>query len=209
VISPRYLPLVCALVGLALVPTLIHSYADTTVSDGRSTQAIPASLAGYQGTPSGRNATWGKRRFDSDDWMERTYKADGDTVKVSVIRSFDPKSLYHHPELAVAYGPNFVRGELKRFPQRPDVPVRMLYTDRDGGTVAMYVLHYDDRFVEDPIMFQLRTAGELLVSRRKPMTLFFVTDERAPASANNGSLLAARLLFAAIDRFLATGGGVR
>lgn len=203
-ISSRFLPIVCALVGLTLVPTLIHSYSDSTVRDGRATQMIPMSLAGYEGAPSGRNATWGKRRFESDDWMERIYKSGGDEVKLSVIRSYDPKSLYHHPELAVSYGPSWVRSEVKRFPQRSEIPIHMLYTD--GGAVAMYVLHYDDRFVQDPIMFQLRTAGELLFSGRKPMTLFFVTDQSVPSSADISTLPSASLLFAAIDRFLATGG---
>jgi hypothetical protein len=205
-ISTRFLSVVCALVGLALVPTLIHSYAETTVRDGLSTQVISTSLAGYQGVPSGRNATWGKRRFDSDDWMERDYTSNGDTVKLSVIRSFDPKTLYHHPELAIAYGPSYIRNEVRRFAQRPDVPVHMLYTDTDVGTVAMYALLYDNRFVEDPIGFQIRTAGELLFSRRKPMTIFFVTDQKVAASANIDTLPAANVLFAAIDSFLQRAG---
>jgi hypothetical protein len=204
VIANRFLPIVCALVALTLVPTLIHSYADSTVRDGRATETIPTSLAGYVGAPSGRNATWGKRRFESDDWMERIYKSSDDQVKLSVIRSYDPKSLYHHPELAVAYGPSWVRTEEKRFAQRPEIPVHMLYTDT-GGTVAMYVLHYDDRFVEEPITFQLRTAGELLFSGRKAMTLFFVTDESVPSAAGVDTLPSADLLFAAVDRFVASG----
>jgi hypothetical protein len=205
-ISGRFLPIVCALVGLTLVPTLIHSYSDSVIRDGRATQTIPTSLAGYEGVPSGRNATWGKRRFESDDWTERMYTSGGDAVKLSVIRSYDLKSLYHHPELAVSYGPSWVRSEVKRFSQRPEIPVHMVYTDSDGGPVAMYVLLYDDRFVPDPIMFQIRTAGELLFSGRKDMTLFFVTDESVPSAANIDTLPSAGLLFAAIDRFLASGG---
>lgn len=205
-ISTRFLSVVCALVGLTLVPTLIHSYAETEVRDGLSTQVISTSLAGYEGVPSGRNATWGKRRFDSNDWMERKYTSNGDEIKLSVIRSFDPKSLYHHPELAIAYGPSYVRSEVKRFAQRPEIPVHMLYTDKDGGTVAMYALEYDRGFVADPIRFQIRTAGELLFSRRKPMTIFFVADGNVPESANIDSLPAAKVLFAAIDSFLRKGG---
>jgi hypothetical protein len=208
-ISTRFLPIVCALVGLALVPTFIHSYSDYTVSDGRLTRTIPASLAGYEGSLSRRNATnatWGKWRFDSDDWIERVYKIGRDNVTLTVVRSYDPKSLYHHPELAVAYGPSYLRTDVRRFPQRLDIPVHLAYTDVDGGTVAMYVLHYDGRFIEDPIAFQLRTAGELLFSGRKPMTLFFVADASVPAAAKVDDLPSARLLFAAIDQFLGTRG---
>ena len=202
-ISTRFLPVVCALIAIALVPTFIHSYADSAITDGRSTAAIPTSLAGYEGRPSGRNATWGQRRFDSTDWTERIYNGAGDEVRLSVIRSYDAKALYHHPELAVAYGPSFLRTELRTFPDRPEVPVRVLYAE--DGTMALYALHYDDRFVRDPIRFQLRTAGELLFSGRKPMTLFFLTDQNVPRGTTAESLPSLSLLFAAIDRFTESG----
>ena len=196
-ISTRFLPALCVLVGLTLVPTLIHSYSDSTVHDGRSTTVIPETLAGYIGRASERNPTWGQRRFRSDDWTERIYRNANDEVKLSVIRSYDAKALYHHPELAVSYGPSYTTTEVRRFPVRPDVPVHVLHTD--SATLAMYALLYDDRFVDDPIRFQLRTAGELLFSGRKPMTLFFLTDERA--SADVETLPSIGLFFEAIDRF--------
>lgn len=200
-ISTRYLPIACALVAMSLVPTVIHSYLDTRVSDGLTTAAIPASLSGYDGRPSGRNASWGRRRFESEDWIERIYRSGTDEVKLTVVRSYDVKSLYHHPELAVAYGPSYLRTEVKRFVDRPEIPVRVLYGDT--GTTAMYTLHYDGRFVEDPLTFQLRTAGELLFSGRKAMTLFFLTIDNVPADSEIDTLPAIKLLFSAIDRFIA------
>jgi len=208
VISSRFLPIVCALVAVALVPTFIHSYTDSTVQDGRTTALVPASLAGYEGRPSGRNATWGQRRFESDDWMERIYRSGADEVKLTVVRSHDPKRLYHHPELAVAYGPSYLRTEVRRFAERPDVPVHVLYADSQA-TVAMYALHYDGAFVQDPILFQLRTAGELLFSGRKAMTLFFLTDESVADNTDIESLPSLGLFFAAIDRFTAGGGAAQ
>jgi hypothetical protein len=199
-ISTRFLPALCVIVGLTLIPTLIHSYSDSTVHDGRSTAIIPETLAGYIGRPSDRNATWGQRRFRSDDWTERIYRNASDEVKLSVIRSYDAKALYHHPELAVSYGPSYTTTEVRRFPVRPDVPVHVLHTD--SATLAMYALLYDERFVDDPIRFQLRTAGELLVSGRKPMTLFFLTDERA--SADVEALPSIGLFFEAINHFAGT-----
>src|SRR5688572_26522482 len=70
VISRRFLPLVCALIAMALVPTLIHSYFESTIEDGLTTATIPLSLAGYDGRPSGRDPSWGERRFESGDWIE-------------------------------------------------------------------------------------------------------------------------------------------
>jgi hypothetical protein len=193
--------MVCALAALALVPTVIHSYAGFTVRDGRSTSAIPASLADYPSMPSDRNSTWGQRRFDSFDWTERNYTAGAATIRLTVVRSYDLKALYHHPELAVAYRTSLDREHVEVAASRPDVPIHVLPPASEGGPGAMYVLHYDDRFVSDPIRFQIRTAGELLFSGRKAMTLFFVTDPSGRTTADLRSP-AGRILFGAIDSFL-------
>ena len=207
-ISTRFVPIICALVAVALVPTVIHSYADAKIVDDRTTATIPASLAGYDSVPSERNATWGQRRFESHDWIERIYRSANDQIKLSVIRSYDAKALYHHPELAISNGPSWVRSEVRRLSERPDIPVRVLYAD--SGPVSLYVLHYGDRFIQNPIAFQFRTAGELLFRGRQAMTLFFLTDER-PTGNDIDGLPALRLLFAAIERFTERSGdaGVR
>jgi hypothetical protein len=209
VISSRFVPAVCVLVAVALIPTYIHSYAASTVQDGRTTASIPGSLAQYQGTTSGRNATWGKRRFDSNDWTERIYRSSGDEVKLSVIRSFDPKTLYHHPELAVSYGPSWVNTEVRRLARRPDIPVHVLYTDVSDRTLGLYALHYGDAFVSDPIRFQFRTAAELLFSGRRAMTLFFLTDENVAPGIDIDNLPSIELFFDAIEHFVASGGPSR
>ena len=202
-IAPRYLPAICGLVALALIPTLVHSYSRDRGSDGLHSDAIPDSLADYAGRATTRNATWGKRRFDSDDWLERTYThPGGDEVILTVVRSYDPKRLYHHPELAIAYGTNFDTLQTRPLTGRPELPVHVLSPAPGVNARAIYALHYDGRFIEDPIMFQIRTAGELLFSKRKPMTIFFVLDPSVPPDTEIDSLGASRLLFAAIDSFL-------
>ncbi len=195
-ISTRYLPLVCALVAVALVPTFIHSYSDSAVRDGRTTAAIPMALAGYVGAPTDRNAGWGQRQFESDDWFERVYRSTRDEVTLAVVRSYDAKALYHHPELA-ATEDTFDRVEVRRFPQRADIPVFVLSTTTNR--VALYALQYEDSFVENPIRFQLLTAGEMLFSGRKAMTLFFLSDQNPGTEI--GSLPSLNLFFEAIDRF--------
>lgn len=209
--SARHAPVLCILVGLALVPAVMHSYVGVTASDGRTTAAIPAALAGFVGQPSGRNETWGKRRFDSDDWMERRYVSHGRPdpgmpadATLTVVRTYDLKAIYHHPELAVAYGPSFVSHEVVRFADRPQMPVHVL---RGAGeserAAAFYVLHYDDRFIEHPLRFQIEVAGRLLVSPRRPMTLFFVLVPGVPRDVGIDQLAASQLLVAAVDSFLA------
>jgi hypothetical protein len=205
-LSSRYAPAVCIALLLALVPTIIHSYAGLVVDDGRATASIPATLSAYSGLPTRRSPDWGKRYFDSHDWFEREYVAPGDKVVLTVVRSYDLKALYHHPELAVSYhSAKFDRHTTETVADRRDMPLHVL-TNSNDPAVAMYLLHYDGRFIDDPIRFQLRTAGELLFTGRQAMTLFFVLDEAAPESVAPVELPAARLLLEAVDRFVAPPG---
>lgn len=201
-ISFKYLPAVCVLAALAIVPTIIHSYSDAAIDDGLDVDGIAEVLDDATSVRTDRSATWGRRRFDTDDWIEREYRnmATGKRLTLTVVRSLDAKSVYHHPELAVADGIAFVGLDVRRFEDRPEIAVYVMRRGPGVQTGAMYALHYADAFVENPILFQLKNAGELLLSRRKPMTLFFVVDQ----DARDGDAAAARLLFAAVDSFIAT-----
>ena len=199
--SGRYVPILCVLVALALVPTIIHSYATDAEADGRTASSIPLALAGYQGVPTDRNATWGQRRFNSDDWIEREYTngSRGHRLILTVVRTYDAKSVYHHPELAVTYRrATFVNETVERVGEN-GVPVHVLKTldGREGS--ALYLLHYDSRFIDNPIAFQIRTAAELLFSRRKPMTLLFVFDPGNPGSGQIDGSPALTLALAAAN----------
>ena len=205
--SSRFAPAVCVALVLALVPTIIHGYVGMVATDALTTKAIPLVLDDYRGEPTSRPDNWGRRRFESHDWLERQYAGAGDSVVLTVIRSYDLKALYHHPELAVAYHfANFSGARIATMPTRRDMPVHVL---TGQGPVGLYVLHYDGRFVADPIRFQIRTAGELLFTGRKPMTLFFVRDDTAPEGVEPLKLPAARVLASAVDAFLAPASAVR
>jgi hypothetical protein len=208
-LSSRFAPAVFVALLVALVPTIIHSYAGLVTVDGRGTASIPPTLSSYTSTPSKRSQDWGERRFESYDWFERDYRRDADHVVLTVLRSFDLKALYHHPELAVAYHTTkFDQSVVRPLPNRPDVPVHIL-RNQLSGAIGMYVLHYDDRFIADPIRFQLRTAAELLLTRRKPMTLFFVLDATVPEGADALSLPAATILSEAVERFTGSATAAR
>jgi hypothetical protein len=202
-ISGRYAPVLCVLVGLALVPTTIHTYMNLTFSDGRRTSQLPEVLADYRAIAGKRNVGWGQRRFESDDWIDRRYIRGGDDVTLTVVRSYDLKALYHHPELAIAYhdGHAFQPERIERFPGRQAVPVHVLRAVAPDTAIAMYVLEYERMFVDNPIAFQIRTAGALLFSARKAMTLLFVEDANLPPNVDLTSAGVTRVLFAAVDRF--------
>ena len=200
-ISGRYAPAVCAVVALALVPTIIHSYAGTLVQDGRSAASIPMTLAGFTSVPSSRDAGWGKRRFESDDWFERRYLSGNDEVLLTVLRSYDLKRLYHHPELDVAYGAGYLTEDTIELKDAAGVPVHLLLASAENGGSAMYALHYGDEFVRNPLWFQVRLAGELLFSGRRPMTLLFARDIRGSKGRDPESFPSARVLAAAAEHF--------
>jgi hypothetical protein len=197
--SARYLPALAVLLVLALVPTVIHGYLGATVADGRSAAAIPLRLASVEGRPTDRPASVVFDTFAANDFVERQY---GPDLLLFVARAYDAKRLYHHPELAVAYGDAYERARIVRRPDRPDVPVHLL--EGRQGRLSVYALHYQDEFIADPIRFQLRNALTLLGRPRSLTTLFFVrargstdADVRSPAED---------LLHAAIDAFLSQPG---
>lgn len=188
-ISTRYAPAVTVLLALALIPTVRNTYVDARTPDGRSTQAIPAVLAGIAGSPTERGAGWAKKGLAADDAIERRY---GAGITLFVARSFDAKQLYHHPELAVAYGRSFNASGTRLAASRPDVTVHWLTGD---NVWAMYVLAYGDTFVSDPLRFELRRAITNLVRPRGAMTLFFVHGRGQPPPDSEA------LLVAAVDSF--------
>jgi hypothetical protein len=198
-ISARYAPTLLVLLTLALIPTVIHSYAGLTVQDGKSTATIPARLAGFAGAAGSRNAGWGQRHFGSTDWFSRQYVSPTATVTLTAVRAYDLKTLYHHPELAVAYDTPFSAYRVGPLAGHPDVPVHVLSDGR--GAIGLYVLLYDNAYVSDPLWFQLRTAGALLVGGRRPMTLLFARQTGVRPGSDPGASDAATILFAALDAF--------
>lgn len=200
-ISLRYAAPILALLSGALLPTFIHQYLGLTIDDGRKVDAIGWQLAGLTGEATSRRPSFGAA-YESHDWLERRYTGTAGEVTLFVARSFDAKHLYHHPENVVLRGKLFESRGTRRFEPRPDIPVHVLTSVGSGGELAAYALLYDDRFVDNPYLFQLRTSWELLIGGRKPMTLFFVHDaSKRPDTPLEGAL-AIRVLHEAIAHFI-------
>lgn len=200
-ISSRYAAPVAVLLALALVPTVIHSYRGATVVDGLTTASVPEQLDGMSSAPTTRGKKWVKSHFESEDWFERDYRAGTQEVRVFASRSYDAKRLYHHPELALLRGTETMPAGVSYGTARPDIPLHVLRTakgERKG--VAVYALLYDGKFIANPIRFQLRTSAELLLSGRKPLTLFMASD-LAGRAENLDAAPATRVLLAAIESF--------
>ena len=176
-ISGRFAPITAVLLSLALVPTVIHSYRGLTIDDGVTVGAIPEVLAGMPSKPTGRKTPWVEANFASADWFERTYRVGTEQVRLFAARSYDAKRLYHHPELAVLRGLAPAPAGRAILPGRPDVAIHVLTTSRANQSgIAVYALRYENQYVQNPILFQLRIAAELLLSGRRPTTLLMASD---------------------------------
>lgn len=204
-ISHRFAPITAALLGLALVPTVIHSYRGITIDDGLRVSAIPEVLAGAPSKATDRRARWVESNLAATDWIERNYRLGAENVRLFAARSYDPKRLYHHPELAVLRGTQTASAGRTVLPGRAEVPVHLLRTSR-GSLVgfAAYVLHYDGEYVANPLRFQVRTAGELLFSGRRAMTLILASDLSGADTAEGAPDM--ELLRMAVEAFEGTGG---
>lgn len=203
-VSTRYAAATGLLLGLALVPTTLHNYIGLRADDGKSIDAAaPPVVDGMPGSPTSRDAEWGRRAIAAHAFVERSYQPVGaPPVILTVARSFDAKQLYHHPELVVAYGMNVPDHEIVRLKTLPEVPIHVL-TGSEGGQSysVMYALVYDGTFVEDPARFQLGLSGKLLFSGRKPMTLIFTrSNGRLPRPVDASPQ--AEVIAAAVRGFL-------
>lgn len=201
-ISSRFAPATTLLLALSLGPTVIHNYRELKIDDGRTVNAIPEELNGLPSRATNRRAGWGHENLASEDWFERVHKTTTGDVRLFAARSYDPKKLYHHPELAILRGIETSPAPMSHLPGRPDVPMHVLGALHSSGRkgVAVYVLHYDNEFVAEPISFQLRTAAKLLFGGRRPMTLLLATDPSGSVDAPQDSQSAA-ILSAAVAAF--------
>ncbi len=202
--SPRYAIPTALLLVIALIPTVIHNYFGLTLDDGRNTAGIGIRLAGFDSRPTDRNSGWGEATFDCYDWFERTYRDEkGHTVRLFVCRSFNHKKLYHHPELALSYGKDMTRAETVSFKLPPVIDVSLLRSTSDKG-MASYALLYEDQFISTPILHQIKNSLQLLVSPRKPLTLFYVSDDEVDSHSSFDNTRMALILSRAIAQFIAT-----
>jgi hypothetical protein len=191
-VSRRYLGGLAALLALALIPTVLHTYVGVRIADGKKSRDVPADLLGNPWAETARNPAWVHDNFASDDFIERRFL----DVTLFVGRSYDPKSLYHHPELGLAYGQAFEPVTISTVATAAGpIPLHVLTGEHQ---LAVYALLYDGVFIADPVRFQLANALKMLIAPRRQMTLFFAHG--APASAPLDSL-AARAVVAAAEGF--------
>ncbi len=202
-ISSRYALPVAVLLLIALIPTIIHNYISPVADDGKSVRLISPVLIGFSSEPFLRhNDRWVKTLFGSEDWIERIYKdPKGNELKVFAARSYDYKKLYHHPELALSHGIELIDVGGITIPGEPEIPVHLLRSASGDGSAA-YVLLYEGEFIKDPVLHQFTESIKQMVSSRKVMTLFYISDTTSSADDEYSQSPSASILAAVIQSFI-------
>ncbi len=202
-ISSRFSLPVVLILALALVPTIIHNYMGLMIDDGLLLTRINSRLGAFASEPTSRKDQWVKDIFDSDDWFERSYRnQEGVQIRLFAARSYDHKRLYHHPELALSYGQNLKDDGIASIQLGQEkIPVHILRRTSGKG-VSAYALYYDGTFIENPIAHQVLDSLNLLVSGRKQLTIFYLSEQNAGGAEDFAGSPAAAVLVDAIRGFL-------
>ena len=162
---------------------------------------IKTVLNGFSSKPTQRNPRWATRAFASHDWVERHYQNDqGTTIRFFAARSYDQKRLYHHPETALSHAQNLTHEGVVQLPGHSEITVNLLRNNSRPGLVA-YTLLYDDDFISNPIIHQIKDSFKLLFAARRPMTIFYVSQSDTQLNSRFDQSDAALLLIAAIQSF--------
>lgn len=196
-ISTRLAPATLVVLCLALLPVGIHTYVGARADDGLRVAAIPEVLDGMRSEPEKRASNWGQRRFGTDEWFDRWYGTN-QRLRLAVVRTFDPKAVFHHPELAISYPEaSLGRATTERLPGGE--PVFVLRGIDEDRNLVIYALVADGQLVRNPYVSQMALAAKMLVGGRRPMTLVYVQDPR-PSAVPFGQQPAVRLLLAALEQ---------
>jgi len=183
-LSLRYVVALSACLLVALIPVVVHSYIQLEIDDCKTPWALmsesaPASNSG------GRRDAWMRERFQSSQWREGSFFADGLRFDFSIVRSYDAKRLYHRPENSLVEhsiverrGIEWVQTDSGALPIH-----RAYYGNSDPAILVAYLLVYRSSPIASPYWPQLRAAPVELFGGRRPMTLFLIQ-----AHGSSGSL---------------------
>lgn len=176
--STRFSLHVFLLAVIGLLPVARNHYLPNETDQRCAEMAMPVPSATQRVWP--EEPPWLSEAFDTDDWaVRRVIDDSGSEIVLYVVRSFDWKRLYHHPELAIAHGHDLRYSGVSRLREAPEVPLHTLRGQANG--VAVYSLVYDEVPIAEPIREQLYLGLKVLFRPRRPMTLVFGLRRNAPA----------------------------
>ena len=186
-LSNRYLRWIAAALLVALIPVIPHSYLKLKSNDCVSVQELCALCPGRMESESVGRRLAGQ--FGEVEWCAGTLPAEGNfpTLDCWILRSYDPKKLYHLPEIGLMRGAapgrrltQFLTWENRKVPLH-----RAFYPAGDGDVYVAYMLIYNSKPVDNPYITQILSFPKQLVTGVEPMNLFFVSG-RGPRGSLAG-----------------------
>src|SRR5688572_29215597 len=160
----------------ALVPVLVHSYGDSKVEDCSNVDALFPAAAVSGGAATQRNdSMW--YQFRAVKWAEGAFAETDPPLQLEfvIIRSYDPKRLYHRPETYFrnqTSSSQLVQSITRNTGSMPIHVVR--YEQPDRAQVAAYLLVYNSKAVANPYLAQVAAFPSQLITGAKPMTIFMI-----------------------------------
>jgi hypothetical protein len=172
-LSRRYIPHLALLSLPVLLPVLVYSYGRVQLS---SNQDPPPPCQSFPRPTEGLRARQMLEMFQGEQWCEGNIEGG---LSFSVIRSYDPKKLYHHPEVALMRNAAPNRRTVEWVSDGSGMlPIhRAFYDTGDEGILVAYLLVYHARPVDNPYLAQLESFPIELLKGRSPMTLFFISAQ--------------------------------
>ena len=184
-LSRRYLPHISIALLLTLIPVAVHSYAKLKDRDCvRPSELFSACNFEGDRESAGRRLN---SLFGDVEWCGGILPGQGGGPPLDywILRSYDPKKLYHLPETGFVRGPAPIE-RLTEWLQAggEKVPVHRSYYPRtDGDIFVAYMLIYNSQPIGNPYLAQLLSFPRQLLRGTAPISLFFVSG-RGP----NGTL---------------------
>lgn len=177
-LSTRYVVPLAVCLLLTLIPVAMHSYFQTNKDDCATPSALlPADH------PAGSRDAFLQTRFQSSQFMEGSFVSTAGRFNYSIIRSYDPKRLYHRPENSLVDHVDVVtRRTIEWVPTDAGrLPIHRAYYDEgDRALVVSYVLVFRSSPVASPYWPHLRAAFSELITGSHPMTLYFIQARGLP-----------------------------
>ncbi|MGH6692378.1 MAG: hypothetical protein ACREF4_17050 [Gammaproteobacteria bacterium] len=177
-LARRYAPHLVVLCALALLAVIANSW----LRLHREDCADPERFFGSQEEPSARESRL-RKGFHALEVRQGRVALDGGlwSLGSTMIRSTQPRTVYYRPEGMVVPGVRAVRRGMEWLddPSGERLPIHRAWYREDpaSGTalVVAYLLVYQGRPVEDPVLAQLRAAPREVFIGAAPMTLLLVS----------------------------------
>lgn len=202
-LSRRYVPHLLACCVPVLIPVLVHSYGDFRADDCKN----PAELFtkfGERGADEAHELAM-RTNWNAVQWQEGAVRTLDSRWRCNfaVVRSYDPKRLYHNPEIFFVKGAAPDRRAVEWLANGSDrLPIHRAYYEADESAILVaYLLVYNARPVDNPYLAQLSSFPLQLLAGRRPMTIFFISGRGPRSEFDVMERLGREWLLAAWERY--------